>query len=89
MIIAEDHLYSGTVNQSSVRICELFRKPLIRNAAGIILVHNHPSGDPNPSAADIIMTRSAIEAGKTLEIRVLDHVIIGQGKWISVKEFLD
>jgi DNA repair protein RadC len=57
-----------------------------RNAASIVVVHNHPSGDPTPSPDDIAVTRAMIEAGRLLDIEVLDHLVIGQGRYISLKE---
>ena len=88
-LLGEDILYKGTINTSNVRIAEVFRKPLLLNAASMILVHNHPSGDPVPSAADIVTTRNIIAAGKSLELPLLDHVIIGQGSFTSIKSYLE
>ena len=88
-VIAEDHIYRGTVNASSVRVAEIFRSPILHNAAGIILVHNHPSGDPQPSTADIVTTRSVMEAGKNLEIPLMDHVIIGKGRYQSLRSYME
>ena len=72
-------LYTGSLNSSTVRIGELFKEAIRMNAASIILIHNHPSGDPSPSPEDINLTRSAVQAGKLLDIEVLDHIIIGYG----------
>ena len=88
-LLGEDILYKGTINTSNIRIAEVFRKPLLLNAASMILVHNHPSGDPVPSAADIVTTRNIIAAGKSLELPLLDHVIIGQGSFTSIKSYLE
>lgn len=79
-------VYQGSLNSASVRIGEVFRPAVRRQAASIIVVHNHPSGDPTPSPDDIRLTRSLIEAGKLLDISVIDHLIIGQGRYISLKE---
>lgn len=80
-------VYRGSLNSSFVRIGELFREAIRRNCAGVILVHNHPSGDPSPSGDDIQVTRQAVAAGKLLDIAVLDHLIIGGSqRWISLKE---
>ena len=87
-LLAEENLYKGTINSSNIRVAEIFRKPLQIGAACIVLVHNHPSGDPTPSAADIITTRNVIEAGKTLELPMLDHIIVGSGEFVSVKSYL-
>ena len=68
----------GLLDASLVHPREVFRQAVTENAAAIILVHNHPSGDPTPSAEDIRITRQLIEAGRVLDIKVLDHTIIGQ-----------
>jgi DNA repair protein RadC len=78
-------LYQGSVNEASVRIAELFREAVRANAVGVILVHNHPTGDPTPSAADVALTAEVVAAGKLLDIKVLDHLIIGQGRHASMK----
>jgi len=86
-MIGIEKLYQGTINSSTVRIAELFRGAIKKNAASIILVHNHPSGDPTPSTEDIVFTRSAIDAGRNLEIEVHDHLVIGGiGKYVSLRE---
>ena len=73
------------MNRTQVRIGEMLRPAVQRNAFGIIPVHNHPSGDPTPSADDLVMTKQLVEAGKLLDVRVLDHVIIGEGgRWVSL-----
>jgi DNA repair protein RadC len=77
-------IYQGSLNSSQVRVGELFRPAIRDNAAAIIVIHNHPSGDPSPSPDDIAITKVIIEAGKLLDIQVLDHLIIGQGKFISL-----
>lgn len=76
----------GSVNSAQVRIGELFREAVRLNAAAIIVVHNHPSGDPTPSAEDVSLTRGIIQAGQLLDITVLDHVIIGKNRYVSLKE---
>jgi len=78
--------YTGSLNSSMVRVGELFREAIQRSAASIILVHNHPSGDPSPSPEDTVLTRSVVQAGKLLDIEVLDHLVIGQGSFVSMKE---
>lgn len=78
-------VYKGSVNQAQVRVGELFRDAVRANATAQILVHNHPSGDPAPSAADISLTADAVHCGKMLDIAVLDHLVIGQGRWVSLK----
>jgi len=79
-------IYKGSVNSSQVHVGELFKPAIRRNAAALIVVHNHPSGDPTPSPDDVAVTRAIVQAGKLLDVDVLDHMIIGQGRWISMKE---
>jgi DNA repair protein RadC len=79
-------VYKGSVNSSQVHVGELFKPAVRRNATGMIVVHNHPSGDPTPSPDDVAVTRAIIEAGKLLDVEVLDHMVIGQGRWVSLKE---
>jgi DNA repair protein RadC len=79
-------LYHGSLNSSMVRVGEVFKPAVRRNAASILVVHNHPSGDPTPSPEDIAVTKAMIEAGKLMDIEVLDHLVIGQGKYVSMKE---
>ncbi|MBP9041589.1 MAG: DNA repair protein RadC [Anaerolineaceae bacterium] len=81
-----DKIYVGSLNSSMVRVAELFKGAIQRNAASVILVHNHPSGDPTPSPEDMTLTRLAVEAGKLMDIEVLDHLVIGQGTYVSMKE---
>ncbi len=79
-------LYRGSLNSSQVRVGELFRPAIRRNSAALIVVHNHPSGDPAPSPDDIAITRAIVQAGKLLDIDVLDHLVIGKGRFVSMKE---
>ncbi|MER3397816.1 MAG: hypothetical protein C4315_04615 [Chloroflexota bacterium] len=79
-------VYQGSVNAAQVRIGELFREAIRENCPAVILVHNHPSGDPTPSPEDVQMTRAAVEAGRLLDIAVLDHVVVGQGRFCSIRE---
>ena len=69
-----------------VRLAEVFREPVRQNASAIILVHNHPSGDPTASRPDIEMTKQALQVGELLDIEVVDHVILAQGRSYSLKE---
>lgn len=85
-VIGMRDVYRGSVNSSQVRIGEIFKEPIRRNATSIILVHNHPSGETKPSPDDIAVTRAIIQAGKLLDIEVLDHLIVGGGRFISLKE---
>jgi len=80
-------IYQGSVNSSQVRVGEIFRAAIQRLAAGIIVVHNHPSGDPTPSPDDVAVTRAILQAGKLLDVSLLDHLVIGQAsRWVSLKE---
>lgn len=76
----------GSLNASIVHPREVFKEALTYSAASMILVHNHPSGDPSPSSEDIHLTKELVQAGKILSISVLDHVIIGDNKYVSLKE---
>ncbi|MBO0781001.1 MAG: hypothetical protein J2P37_19450, partial [Ktedonobacteraceae bacterium] len=80
--------YKGTVNSSVLRSAEVFRPAIVRNCPNIIVVHNHPSGDPSPSQEDIEVTRQLVEAGRLLDIELLDHIIIGNPRYASLKERL-
>ncbi len=79
-------VYVGSLNASMVRIGEVFKEAIRLNSASIIVVHNHPSGDPTPSPEDIIVTRQMIDAGRLLDIDVLDHLVIGNGRFVSMRE---
>jgi DNA repair protein RadC len=79
-------VYKGSVNSSQVRVGELFKEAVRKNASAIVVIHNHPSGDPTPSPDDVAVTRAIVQAGKLLDVDVLDHLVIGQGKWVSLKE---
>ncbi len=79
-------IYVGSLNTSIMRIGELFREAIRANCAAVIVVHNHPSGDPTPSPEDVSITRQIVEAGKLLDVDVLDHLIIGQQRYVSLKE---
>ena len=78
-------VYKGSLNSSWIRIAEVFRDAVRINAAAIIVAHNHPSGDPTPSPEDVAVTKAIVEAGRLLDIEVLDHLVIGQGRYISMK----
>jgi DNA repair protein RadC len=84
-VLAVHSVYVGSVNRTQVRIGEMLRPGVTRNAHGVIAVHNHPSGDPTPSRDDVRMTKQLVEAGKLLDVRVLDHIVIGEGgRWASL-----
>jgi DNA repair protein RadC len=78
-------VYSGNLAGSSVRIGEVFREAVRRQSAAVVVVHNHPSGDPSPSAEDLRITREMAEAGRLLDIELLDHLVIGHGRWVSLR----
>lgn len=79
-------VYSGSLNSAVVRISEVFREAIRSNSAAIAVVHNHPSGDPTPSPEDVRVTEMIVEAGVLLDIDVLDHLIIGRNRFVSLKE---
>jgi DNA repair protein RadC len=79
-------VYQGNVSSSLVRVGELFRDAVRLNASGVILVHNHPSGDPSPSPDDLHLTAEALAAGRLLDIEVLDHLVIGHDAFVSLRD---
>ena len=84
--LGEETIFKGTVNMSLVNPREIFLAALSYHAVGILLVHNHPSGDPSPSQADINITKRVQNAGAMLGIPLLDHIIIGDCRYISFRE---
>ena len=87
-VLAIRRIYRGTLTSSAVRIAELFRAAIRENAASIVITHNHPSGDPEPSPEDVRITGEAVRAGQLLDVEVLDHVVIGgaRDRFVSLKE---
>jgi len=85
-IISIETLFIGSLDISIVHPREIFKTALLASAASIVLIHNHPSGDPTPSREDIIITNRIIESGKLLGITVWDHLIIGDGQYTSLKQ---
>jgi DNA repair protein RadC len=83
--IRTERLYRGSLNASTVRPAEVFKAAIRHNAASVIVLHNHPSGDPDPSPEDLNLTQVLIEAGQLLELNVLDHIVIGVGRFVSIK----
>ena len=79
-------LYKGSVSSTQVRIAEVFRQAIIENAPAIVIAHNHPSMDVSPSPDDVAVTRTIVQAGKLLEIEILDHVIVSCNAHVSMKE---
>lgn len=80
--------YKGTVNSSVLRAAEVYRPAILRNCPGVIVCHNHPSGDPTPSPEDISVTEQLVQAGRHLDIELVDHLIIGSQRFVSLKERL-
>ncbi len=85
-VLSMPTIYIGSLNTSVVRVGELFRAAIKENAAAMIVVHNHPSGDPSPSPEDVQVTGQIVSAGKLLDVDVLDHIIIGRQRFVSLKE---
>lgn len=85
-IVAVHEISRGTLNASMVHPREVFKPAVLHNAAAIICFHNHPSGEPKPSKEDIETTNRLVEAGKIMGIEVLDHIIVGDDKYTSLKE---
>jgi DNA repair protein RadC len=79
-------VYIGSVNSAQVRVGEVYKAAVRWNSAAIIVAHNHPSSDPTPSSEDILVTRHIVEAGKLLDIDCLDHLVIAQGRYVSMRE---
>jgi DNA repair protein RadC len=82
------HAYKGTVNSSVLRAAEIFRPAIARNCPGLLICHNHPSGDPTPSGEDLEVTEQLISAGRLLDIELVDHLVIGRQCYVSLKERL-
>ncbi len=80
--------YQGTVNSSVLRAAEIYRPAIIRNCPAVIICHNHPSGDPTPSPEDITVTEQLVAAGQHLDIELVDHLVIGNQRFVSLKERL-
>ncbi len=84
-VLRQNDVYRGSLNASMIRIGEVFRDAIRENAAAIIVAHNHPSGDPSPSPEDAAVTRAIAEAGRMLDIELLDHIVIGRNRFVSLK----
>ncbi len=85
-LITDLTLSSGTINQTLISTREVFKEALSHGAVFFMLLHNHPSGDPTPSKEDILMTSTLREAGEIMDIKLIDHIIIGDNKYISIRE---
>jgi DNA repair protein RadC len=86
VILRVTTVYQGNVSSSLVRVGELFRDAVRLNASGVILVHNHPSGDPTPSPDDLHLTAEALAAGRLLDIDLLDHLVVGHDAFVSLRD---
>ncbi len=86
-ITHQSMVYRGTINAAYIRIAELYKPALRLNAAAIIMSHCHPSSDVSPSPEDVRVTQLAYEAGKLLDVKLLDHFIVGRNQWLSLKSF--
>jgi DNA repair protein RadC len=85
-VIWQQTIYQGTVDSSAVRAAEVFKPAVTRSCPAIVVVHNHPSGDPTPSPEDVRTTERLAKAGEYLDIELLDHLVIGRGRFVSLKE---
>lgn len=85
VVTAERTVYVGNLAGSSVRVGEVFRDAVRACAAAIVVVHNHPSGDPTPSGEDLRITAELAQAGRLLDIELLDHIVVGRGRWTSMR----
>lgn len=79
-------VYTGSLNSTSIRMAEVFRGAITRSAAAVIVVHNHPSGDPTPSTDDVVVTRRLVQAGNLLNIEIVDHLVIGHQRFVSMRK---
>ena len=75
----------GYLAQAQVRVAEVYRDAVRHNAVAVVAVHNHPSGDPTPSSADVALTAELARAGELLGVELLDHLVVGQGRWASLR----
>ena len=85
-VMANEMVFKGSVNMTGVRAAEIFRTAVKQNYPSIMVVHNHPSGDPAPSPQDVAVTRGLVQAGRALEIEVLDHVVVARDGFVSMKD---
>lgn len=86
-LISEAELYRGSLSRSAVEPRLIFKEALLRSAGSVVVFHTHPSGDPTPSAEDLVFTRRLVEAGKVVGVRMADHLILGHaGRWVSLQK---
>jgi DNA repair protein RadC len=86
IVVGQEQIYVGNVSSSLVRVGELFTEAVRRCVPRIIVAHNHPSGDPNPSPVDLILTATVIAAGRLLDVEVLDHIVVGRTRFVSLRD---
>ena len=84
-VLGVDKIYQGTVNSASIRVAEILRPAIRKNCPAIVIVHNHPSGDPTPSPEDILVTRRINQSAQMMDIDLLDHIIVGSRGVVSMK----
>ncbi|MBN1247401.1 MAG: DNA repair protein RadC, partial [Anaerolineae bacterium] len=85
-VIGRETLYVGNLNSTHIRVCEVFRNATRCNSAAVIVAHNHPTGDVSPSPEDVEVTRQLVQAGKLLDIELLDHLIVAKQRYTSMRE---
>ena len=85
-LLGIETVYVSSLNASHIRVAEVFRDAVRRNCAAVIVAHNHPSGDPTPSPEDVEVTRQIVSAGDLLDVEVLDHLIVGRQRFVSLRE---
>lgn len=85
VVVGERTVYRGNLAGSSVRVGEVFRDAVRACSAAVVVIHNHPSGDPSPSGEDLRITAELAEAGRLLDIELLDHLVVGRGRWTSLR----
>lgn len=85
-VLANTMLYRGSVNAAGGRVAEVFREAVRRNATAVAVAHNHPSGDPTPSRDDVAFTSALLRAGELIEVDVLDHIVFGRGRYVSMRQ---
>jgi DNA repair protein RadC len=85
VVLARSTIYVGNLAGSPVRVGEVYREAIRRQAAAVIVAHNHPSGDPSPSGDDLRITADLADAGRLLDIELLDHLVIGHDRWVSLR----
>lgn len=84
-VLEQRVIYQGTVNSCSIRVAEILRPAIVANAPAIVIVHNHPSGDPTPSPEDILVTRRIEQSARLMDIELLDHIVLGESSLTSMK----